>query len=878
MRLRALPLLLAMLGTSLLAQGHGKVALRWRLDQNFTSAPGVSRSTFILVNQGENDFPASGWTLYFNFARALRPQDVPRSIRITHINGDFYKIEPAAGFPTIAPGKRLELAVSEIGAVTNVSGAPAGPYLVWSNGAIQPIRDYRVLPILHTRRSLADHVPLSTPKERYEKNLAVHLLPSGELPPVLPTPLHYQRTGGHAQISAQWTIDYGKGLRQEAGFLQSILARHLEHTPGLVAQPGVAKPETLRASSLHNSILLRIGTVQLPDPLSAATQREAYRLSIAPHRIVITAASASGVFYGVESLRQLLPIAAARARTATVALPGYTIIDAPRFHYRGLLIDAARNFHPEPEILKFLDAMALYKMNRLELHLDDDEGWRLQVPSLPELTSVGGFRGQTVREMHRLYPSFGSGPYANPAISHGSGYFTGRQFVKILRYARERHIEVVPEIESPGHSRAAIVAMKARAARLTAAGKPLAAAEYLLSDPHDQSVYGSVQGWNDNVINVCEPSTYRFYGAVIDRLQALYRRAGLRLRVMSLGGDEVPAGVWERSPACASLLRSDKRPLSGAGPHSVAALPAYFFQRMAGMLQRRGIRMAGWDDVVLTRPARGRERQPVQVVAPQQFRAFSWDNVWGDGNENNAYRLANLGYPVVLASATNLYFDLAYDRNALEPGYSWAGYVNTHSAFSFSPLNVFGDYERDSMGNPIAAGAVAAKRVTLSASGVAHILGLQGNLWGENAKGNRVSEYLAFPKLLAAAERAWAPESRWEALPAGARRQRELAADWNVFANVLGQRELQRLAYFHGGIACRLPPPGAVLREGRYAANGAYPGLVLRYTLDGSRPTAHSPRYVAPVTAAPKSVFRVAAFDSAGRSSRTTTISNGLKP
>ena len=156
----------------------------------------------------------------------------------------------------------------------------------------------------------------------------------------------------------------------------------------------------------------------------------------------------------------LLPIESYKERGKSIALPAVHIVDAPRFHYRGQHLDVARNFQSKESVEKLIDLMAFYKLNYLHLHLTDDEGWRIEIKQLPELTAVGGRRGHTLDEANWLQPSQGSGP--DPKAAPGSGFYTQRDFIEILRYARERHIKVIPEIDLPGHARAAIKSMQSR--------------------------------------------------------------------------------------------------------------------------------------------------------------------------------------------------------------------------------------------------------------------------------------------------------------------------------------------------------------------------------------------------------------------------------
>jgi hexosaminidase len=189
---------------------------------------------------------------------------------------------------------------------------------------------------------------------------------------------------------------------------------------------------------------------------------EAYEVSIDLAGIDIVGVDAAGVFYGIQSLRMLLPLDAYREARTSINVPAVTMSDAPRFPYRGLHLDVSRNFQPKEAVLRLFDLMALYKLNTFHFHLTDDEGWRLAIDGLPELTEIGGRRGHTTDEREHLIPSYGSGPDPDPAVSYGSGWYSRADFIEMLQYAHERHIEVIPEVDVPGHARAAIVAMKER--------------------------------------------------------------------------------------------------------------------------------------------------------------------------------------------------------------------------------------------------------------------------------------------------------------------------------------------------------------------------------------------------------------------------------
>jgi hexosaminidase len=511
-------------------------------------------------------------------------------------------------------------------------------------------------------------------------------------------------------------------------------------------------------------------------------------------------------------------------------------------------LDIARNYNDLAAIKKLVDGMAFYKLNKLHLHLTDDEGWRLEIPGLPELTEVGAQRGYTSDESDRLAPAYGSG--ADGSKGYGSGYLTRAEFIELLQYATRRHIEVIPELNVPGHARAAVKAMEARYRKMVVDNDQEVAAEFRLADPQDQSEYRSVQNYPDNVICVCCEGTYRFYEKVVDEVRAMFTEAGAPLITIHTGGDEVPAGVWLGSPECEDLIREDDN------IKDVNDLPTYFFGRIQQILEQRGLKAAGWEEVAMLKTENGWVPNPAFVgkdVIP-----YVWNNLWG--NQDLANRLANAGYPVVLCNVTNLYFDLAYSKDPLEPGLYWGGFIDTRKAFDLRPFDVLRSTVADPMGNRFDQEKDYANMERLRKDAQSNILGIQGQLWSESIKGPEMLEYYYFPKMLGLAERAWTapltgPDSN---------------AEWEIFANELGQRELDRLNYLSSGYNYRLPPPGAKAVAGKIEANTAFPGLIIRYTTDGSEPEQDDPVYSAPLEA--DSLVCLKTFDPSGRSSRMVCL------
>ncbi len=497
------------------------------------------------------------------------------------------------------------------------------------------------------------------------------------------------------------------------------------------------------------------------------------------------------------------------------------------------MLDVARNFQPKAQVFRVLDLMSRYKLNVLHFHLTEDESWRVEMPSLPELTAVGARRGHTLDSSRLLPPAFGSGgDVANP---YGSGFYSRADYGDILRYAAARHIQVIPEIEMPGHARAAIKSMEARARALREKGDAAGAGQYLLSDPDDKSVYTSAQGYHDNVMNPALPSTYAFVERVVADLAALHQEAGVPLRNLHLGGDEVPGGVWERSPAVAAYMKEH-------GLASVDELWYVFYGRVEQIVKAHGLVPSGWEELGLrTTRLDGRKKLiPNPDFASRGWTAYVWNNSVGGGAEDLAYRMANAGYKVVLCPVSNNYLDMAWNKNPEERGLDWGGYVGLEKPFAFIPFDYYRNTHYDYRGNPVDP-AVFVGKDRLTDYGRSNIVGLQGALWSETLGADGRLDYMLVPKLYGLAERAWAPEPEWARERDRAKSDALFRDAYSAFANVVGKRELPRLDRESPVWSYRIPKPGLKVEGGQVRASLEIPGFVLRYTTDGTEPTAKSP-------------------------------------
>jgi hexosaminidase len=366
------------------------------------------------------------------------------------------------------------------------------------------------------------------------------------------------------------------------------------------------------------------------------------------------------------------------------------------------------------------------------------------------------------------------------------------------------------------------------------------------------------------VIDVSLPSTYNFIAMVIDGIQAIYKEAGVPLTTIHFGGDEVPNGVWQKSPAYLALKASHPE-IQGTGD-----LWYYYYGKVNELLKARGLKMAGWEEMPLRRTTLDGQRVylPNPDFATEHWQSEVWNNTLGDGNEDLAYKLANAGYHVVLSNVTNLYLDMAHYKSFDEPGYYWGAFADIDKFYSFIPYDYFKNSKVDKNGLPINRNIFIGKQ-RLTDYGKSNIIGIQCALWGENIKSNERLEYMLLPRMLAFAERAWSQDPAWATEPNLAKSDSLYQISWVNFLNVIGKREMPRLDYFDGGFNFRVPKPGVILQDGKYLANVQFPGLTIRYTTNGKEPDAKSPIYKDPVTDT-GGVIKFRSFENKGRGSNVS--------
>jgi len=507
---------------------------------------------------------------------------------------------------------------------------------------------------------------------------------------------------------------------------------------------------------------------EYPDAEIVASQKASWYRIVLDGSVHIRASDEDGAFWASVTLDNLVRNAGSRT------LPNCVIEDWPDLQYRGFMLDVSRNFTSKEGVMKLIDILSHYKVNVLHLHLGDDEGWRLEIPGLPELTLFGARHclpvrdeGGSYEEVDGLLPSYsGKIDPVDPSNS-GNGFYSHEDFVEILRYAWARRMRVLPEFDSPGHGRAAIRAMEKYARRT-------GDESFLLSEPDDKSDYLSVQYYTDNAINVAMQSTYNFFAKVFDALIDYYAEAGAPLRQVHIGGDEVPEGAWMGSESCLKLMAEN-------GWSKPVELKSYFVEKMVGLAEERDLKIAGWQEIIT-----GVTPECYQRIKTGLGTINFWNTRTRGGLDELPYRYANDGINVVLSNMTNAYIDFAYNPGKLERGHSWGGFVDERRSFSLLPYDIYRSvrWKDDGSMNDIA--CLPEGKIELKSK--ENIVGVQGQLWSETIRCFDHVSYYTFPKAVGLFERAWNASPSFEGSEVSD--CPEFKEEFNRFYNIILDREM----------------------------------------------------------------------------------------
>jgi len=832
--------------------------VKWELKQNPENENGFFKAAFTFVNHGSDTIKTGKWALYFNqsFLKPNSSNDLSKGM-LEHVNGDLYRFVPSSSF-MLNPGDSLVYDFEAAGILFNEKYAPQGAYIVVGDDEAFIRKDLMMVPLTDYQKIFSDTAfiaTIPTASNQYLYNQHIPVLPAASMGKIIPSPYSIKSGKGGVTLDKSTIVYYSNGLKNEANYL----AAYIEKVVGskLTIKEGSGKEP--------NSINLNTAALTVN-----GVSEEAYSLNVSEgNGVKISGNDSSGVFYGIQSLLALMPA----KKQDQVIVESMEVLDSPRFGYRSFLLDVSRNFTKKEDVLKLIDLLAMYKINKLNLHLSEDEGWRIEINGLPELTQIGSKRGHTKDSKNWLTPSYGSGPNPDSENNYGKGFYTRDEFKEIIKYADQRHIKVIPEISMPGHARAAIKAMEARYDHYMAKKDSAKANEFRLIDPNDQSVYLSAQLYKDNIVCVALPSVYHFYETVVKDMMAMYQEAGLKLTIFNTGGDEVPKGAWAKSPLCINLMKTHpeiKNPRQ---------LQGYFLEKALAIFEKYDLQVAGWEEIVLNKDTANNTTINTKFK-DKNVLPLVWDNT--GMNIDLGYRIANMGYKVVLCNATNLYFDLAYNTDPTEPGLVWAGYQDALDPYVMTPLDVYKSTNLDKYGRLTENEAIFGRKSQkidanivkqhLNVEAQKNIVGIQAQLWSETIHGAKMLEYYLAPKLFAFVEKAWAKAPDWESEANISKRVNAIWVGWADLSNQIGQREFFRLDFLYGGYNYRIAPPGAIIEDGLLKANTAFPGLTIRYTSDGSEPTVNSTEYKAPVKVGGK--IKIRAFNKLGRGSKTFSVEN----
>ena len=554
-------------------------------------------------------------------------------------------------------------------------------------------------------------------------------------------------------------------MQRNAGFLAGYVLESTGKT--LAVEAG--------ATGSH-AIVLRLG-LQTENP-------EAYLLEVNEDQVTITGSSAAGVFYGIQTLRKSLPV----AKDAQVVLPPVRVNDAPRFAYRGMMLDVCRHFFSLDSVKRYIDILALHNINRFHWHLTDDQGWRIEIKKYPQLTQIGSQRKETVIGRN-------SGKY--DGIPYG-GYYTQEEAREIVAYAKDRYITVIPEFEMPGHMQGVLAAFP----ELGCTGGPY--------DVWTQ------WGVSEDVICAGNDKSLELIKDVLAELIEIFPS-----EYIHVGGDECPKTRWEKCPKCQAKIR--QLGLKDDKEHTAEQrLQSYIITEAEKFLNAHGRKIIGWDEIL------------EGGVAPNAT-VMAWRGA-GEG-----VKAAKMRHDVIMVPTTYFYFDY-YQTNILdEEPLAIGGYVPIEKVYSFEP------YQKE-----------------LTAEENKHIIGLQANLWTEYITSFRHVEYMVLPRMAALSEIQWT-QPQFKDYGDFLERMPKMFDIYDIYGYNYARHLFDVKANF-------LPDTVAGTLT---VTLSTLDGANIHYTLDGTKPSANSPKYTGPLTLKENCTFKAAAIRPAG-SSRVYTAEINL--
>ncbi len=648
--------------------------------------------TYLIIKNSSETELEGNWRLYSSMG--LTPTSTQISISKTNLEGRYGYISPNENWRKLMPGEEIKIEVE--------NWLLSGMKLISRQGFyLTELKDGKEM--LLGEPSLKDPVlvPLTSPRMGATV-LSRGTQQSRELSQKNPHPII---------IPTPKKVKYSKEIIQ---------------IDGIKIETNLSHQEKKTVNELLKSFGADEGSYCLEIKKDSKIEGD-YQLETQMKRASLTSRSFNGIVWGLHSLRQIL------SNKDGLSLPILKIVDSPDLEYRGLMIDLARHFQGPEQVKKIIESMASYKMNKLQLGISNDEGWRLEISAIPELTDTGSIRS------HQQFNQYGKRRALSPAWGDShfdtGGFFTHGEFVDLLKFSKLRGVEIILEINLPGHSNAIL--------------RSLENSNWQLTDQEDRSEHTSAQGYKKNIINVGCEDTYRFLQTVIREIKDLYDQAGVEFKAIHLGGDEVPVGAWLESPICHSLdAWNSKWDSTDPKDRNSAreALMQHFCERAVTTVSEIAPNaiVGFWHEMVSYGEKRGKN---------------SYTTVWlmNQDRSKELQKIEISHRPFIICNSSYYYLDMPYCMKSDEPGLPWASYVDTEDIYKFDPFMSWGMSE---------------EMRTLA-------IGLQAQLWSETVTTAEQMDYYLFPRLIAFAERAWNTSNK--------------SGNWRAFSETIKSRELDWL-------------------------------------------------------------------------------------
>jgi len=496
---------------------------------------------------------------------------------------------------------------------------------------------------------------------------------------IIPEPVNIVENTGEFLLPQNISIDAGTQpeLKQTIAFLQERLA----------------VPTGYQVSTSNDASNATIHLI-LNKTADNEIGNEGYRLSVTPKSVTIKANQPAGLFYGMQTLVQLFPKeieGKELMKDVTWSAPCVEITDYPRFGWRGLMFDVSRHFFSKEDVEKYIDEMSRYKFNLLHLHLTDDQGWRIEIKSLPNLTKIGAWNVKKIGQFGTFTP-----PTPDEPRNFG-GFYTQEDMKEIIHYAKERFIDIMPEVDVPGHSLAAVVSYPELSCTPGADKYHVNSGESFMDWSHGAPPIALV----DNTLCPANEKVYDFLDKVFTELAALFP-----FPYIHVGGDECPKNFWEKSADIKALMQKE-------GLKTQQEVQSYFEKRVEKIVTSKGKKLIGWDEILEGGLAPGAA-------------VMSWRGMEG-GTE-----AAKMGHEVVMSPTTYCYIDYMQADPVMEP-HIYAT-LRLNKAYQFEPVPNGVDPKL--------------------------IKGGQANLWTEQVYNLRHAEYMTWPRAFATVESVWSPKEK----------------------------------------------------------------------------------------------------------------------